>query len=99
MSRKHNEVTRSRSTERSSTVAPTAPVAPRIPSVVVQIPCAAARVQSWTSNSQGGRKMGKTEKEKTEKEKTENLWVPRMHLLVAMGHLWVPRTLCCFQSM
>ena len=75
MSSKRNEDTRSRSNERSNTGAPTAPEAPRIPSVVVQIPCAAARVQSWTSNSKGGGKkmerMEKTEKEKTEKENTE----------------------------
>ena len=69
MSSKRIEELRSRSTERSPTGAPTAPTAPRIPSVVVQIPCAAARVQSWTPNSQGDRKkMEKTEKEKKEKE-------------------------------
>ena len=67
MSSKCIEETRSRSTERSPTGAPTAPSAPRIPSVVVQIPCAAARVQSWTPSSQGDRK--KMEKEKKEKEK------------------------------
>ena len=70
MSSKRIEETRSRSTEISPTGAPTAPTAPRIPSVVVQIPCAAARVQSWIPNSQGDRKkMEKTEKEKKEKEK------------------------------
>ena len=72
MNSKRIEETRNRSTERSPTGAPTAPRAPRIPSVVVQIPCAAARVQSWTPNSQGDmKKTEKTEKEKEEKEKME----------------------------
>ena len=69
MRSKRIEETRSRSTERSPTEAPAAPTAPMIPSVVVQIPCAAARVQSWTPNSQGGGgdeggKDGKGEEEK-----------------------------------
>ena len=98
-----NEETRSRSTERSPTGAPTAPTAPRIPSVVVQIPCAAARVQYWTPNSQGDRK--KTEK--TEKEKKRRIrrsrkrrrkrrsQLPRSLLVISsvLGHLWVPRLL------
>ena len=106
MSSKRIEETRSRSTERSPTGAPTAPTAPRIPSVVVQIPCAAARVQSWTPNSQGDRKktekMEKEEKEKVKlekkdkkekKEKKKSAATVTLVISSALGHLWVPRML------